>query len=244
MTSSKLSHSSITTYNDCPKKFYFRYILKIPEKPKHYFSFGKAVHAALEAMYSSPCRPNLTALLQAYDSAWSSEGYKDKPAEKKAHAEGEVMISKYYEINAPGWTPCVSTEMRFDVVIEGVRLTGFIDRVDSMPGDRIHIIDYKTGRELEPGREAGDEQLTMYQLACETMGLGKVGSVSLVHVPTARWATASRHGEELVSKLISKIVHTAGAIADGKYIETPSEDACKWCDYKRMCPAWGTVSSM
>ena len=43
-----LSHSSITLYNECPQKYKFRYIDAVPEKPRHFFSFGRSVHSALE----------------------------------------------------------------------------------------------------------------------------------------------------------------------------------------------------
>ena len=43
-----LSHSSISMYRTCPQRWKFRYIDKVPEKPRSQFSFGKSVHTALE----------------------------------------------------------------------------------------------------------------------------------------------------------------------------------------------------
>ena len=48
-----LSHSSITLYNECPQKYKFRYLDRIPETPRHYFSFGHSVHLALESTFWS-----------------------------------------------------------------------------------------------------------------------------------------------------------------------------------------------
>src|SRR6185295_39282 len=47
-----LSHSSMSTYLTCPQKWKFRYIDKIPEKPRSVFSFGKSVHTGLEFLFT------------------------------------------------------------------------------------------------------------------------------------------------------------------------------------------------
>ena len=52
-----LSHSSTSMYLDCPQRFKFRYIDKIPEKPKSFFSFGKSVHAGLEFLFEKLAGP-------------------------------------------------------------------------------------------------------------------------------------------------------------------------------------------
>jgi putative RecB family exonuclease len=235
----KLSYSSLSVYSACPAKWHFKYVLKIPEEPKHYFSFGKAVHSALERMYDQPYLPGIELLLEAYDNAWSSAGYKKKEDEAKARKQGEAMIRAFYQQNAPTWQAPIGTELKFDFRINDIQVIGVIDRIDGLGNGDLHIIDYKTGKPLEEGREIDDEQLTMYQLAADMLGIGKATSLSLVHVPSGRWHTAPRHSDELVEKLKDKIVDTAEAIDTGRFEAKPSEDACKWCDYKRMCSAWG-----
>ncbi|WP_424244657.1 ATP-dependent helicase/DNAse subunit B [Elusimicrobium posterum] len=64
------SYSKMSLYRECPQKFKFRYIHKIPESPKYYFAFGNAMHKALEYLYnvqqppSRRCRTYLTFLIQ------------------------------------------------------------------------------------------------------------------------------------------------------------------------------------
>ena len=48
-----LSHSSISLYLECPQKWKFKYVDKIPEKPRHFFSFGQSCHEALEFFYGA-----------------------------------------------------------------------------------------------------------------------------------------------------------------------------------------------
>lgn len=45
-----LSYSSFHTYEDCPQRWKFLYIDEIPEAPRSYFSFGRSMHSALEAL--------------------------------------------------------------------------------------------------------------------------------------------------------------------------------------------------
>ena len=61
-----LSHSSITLYGECPQKYKFRYVDAIPEKPRHFFSYGQSVHSALEFFYGvkTPVPPALEELLR------------------------------------------------------------------------------------------------------------------------------------------------------------------------------------
>ncbi|MBR1980020.1 MAG: PD-(D/E)XK nuclease family protein [Elusimicrobiaceae bacterium] len=51
------SYSKMGMYKECPQKYKFRYVLKLPEKPKYYFAFGAALHKAREYLYSSLTPP-------------------------------------------------------------------------------------------------------------------------------------------------------------------------------------------
>ncbi len=72
-----LSHSSISLFNECPQKYKFKYIDKIPEKPKYFFSFGQSVHLALEYFYgpvltpAAPKAPSLEDLLKHFHATHS-----------------------------------------------------------------------------------------------------------------------------------------------------------------------------
>ena len=46
------SPSSINTYKQCPRKYYYQYIEKLPTKPSIYLISGKIVHKILEEFYN------------------------------------------------------------------------------------------------------------------------------------------------------------------------------------------------
>jgi putative RecB family exonuclease len=45
-----LSYSAVRTYTECPLRYKFLYIDKLPETPRGYFSFGRTVHSVLEEL--------------------------------------------------------------------------------------------------------------------------------------------------------------------------------------------------
>src|SRR3989338_3540465 len=47
-----LSPSSINLYNQCPRKYYYSYIEKLPTKPNIYLVRGKIVHSILEEFFN------------------------------------------------------------------------------------------------------------------------------------------------------------------------------------------------
>src|SRR5271157_4096568 len=94
-----LSHSSITMYLECPQKYKFKYIDKLPEKPKSFFSFGRSVHTALEFFYNvtSLPAPSLERLLGHYKENWVPEGYVDSEEEARYFSEGERILREFYK---------------------------------------------------------------------------------------------------------------------------------------------------
>ncbi len=47
----KFSFTQIKDFQNCPRGYYYKYILKIPLKGNNYFSFGSSVHLALQKFY-------------------------------------------------------------------------------------------------------------------------------------------------------------------------------------------------
>ena len=45
-----LSYSAVRAYTECPLRYKFLYIDKLPEAPHGYFSFGRTVHSVLEEL--------------------------------------------------------------------------------------------------------------------------------------------------------------------------------------------------
>ncbi len=235
-----LSHSSITLYNECPQKYKFKYVDKIPEKPKHFFSFGQSVHLALEYFYGpkEPKAPSLEDLLKHYREIWVKPGYRDENQEAEYFEEGRQILTRFHDKHAKSFHVPFSVEYNFNFEYEGVPLTGKVDRIDELPDGRLSILDYKTGKKLAAGRLDIDAQLTMYQFAAESQ-LGKeVGELIFYHLPTLKEHRTTRRDKPLVKELTTRIVETAEGITKDRFDPKPTENACRWCDYKPICPIY------
>ncbi len=233
-----LSHSSISLYNECPQKYKFKYIDKIPEKPRHFFSFGQSVHLALEFFYGvkEPVPPPLADLLKNYKEVWVSAGYKDPGQEMEYFAEGKRILQEFHLKHSKDFHVPFFVEYAFTFEVEGVPVTGRVDRVDKLPDGRLSVLDYKTGKKLATGRLEIDAQLTMYQFACESLLGAEVGELVFYHLPTLKQHRATRRGPALVDELKGRIVTTAESITKEKFEPRPDEAVCRWCDYKPICP--------
>lgn len=233
-----LSFSSISLYEECSQKFKFRYIDHLPEKPRHYFSFGKSVHTALEYFYSTTPPPSLPEVLQHFQAKWFSEGYKDAQQESDYFTKGQHILTNFYTDHATNFKPPFFTEYRFDLQVDGVAVIGYIDRIDRVADGRVAIIDYKTGSTFSKDRVNTDDQLTMYQLACEELLGMKVDSLTFYHLNSSTPYTSNPRTSEQVLQLRAKIVSVANSISQGIFLPSPEDRKCSWCDYKPYCPAF------
>ena len=233
-----LSHSSISLYAECPQKYKFRYVDAVPEKPRHFFSFGRSVHSALEFFYApkTPVPPTLDELLKNYREVWVQEGYRDQSQEVEYFEEGRRILKAFHDKHSKDFHVPLSVEYGFEFELEGVPVKGFVDRVDKLADGRLAVIDYKTGKKLKTGRLELDAQLTMYQYACESLLGAEVGELIFYHLPSLTEHRTTRRGPQLVDELKARIVNTAEAITKEKFDPKPDEMVCRWCDYKPICP--------
>ena len=233
-----LSHSSISMYLECPQKWKLKYIDKLPEKPRHFFSFGKSVHAALEYFYAVDALPppSFEKVIRFYEDNWISEGYSGRLQEDEYKVEGRRILDEYYRKHIGSFQLPYFTEYAFQLEVDGVPVRGFVDRIDKVGEDRIAIIDYKTGKAIPAARAERDAQLTMYQMACERLLGKKVESLTLYHLPSQTARRVPAHGPELVDALRRQIVAVAEKIEAESFDPKPEERKCSWCDFKPFCP--------
>lgn len=236
-----LSHSSIMLYRTCPQKWKFRYIDKIPEKPRSFFSFGKSVHAALEFLLNQfpEALPTIEETLTHYKNSWLREGYDTPQQEKWFYQEGERIIKGFYIKHKNDFKNVFQVEYKFNFSIEGVPITGFIDRIDHAVNGKVSVLDYKTGKAFDKSRVRQDPQLTLYQMAVKEIFGKEVESVTLYHLNSLTPLTVPAHSKEKENELKNVVVETAKGISDKLFEPKPdAKGHCQWCDYVQVCPAF------
>lgn len=236
-----LSYSSMNTYQTCPLRWKFRYIDKIPEKPRSVFSFGKSVHSGLEFLFSKLDEglPTIEAVLAQFKAGWLRDGYESAAQEKWFFQEGERILRGFYEKHAREFGQVYKVEFRFTFHIEGIPVTGFIDRIDTVDENSLAVIDYKTGKAFDKTRVRRDPQLSLYQMAAKEL-LGKdVKTVTLYHLNSLTPVTVPAHPKELEDNVRQTVVSTARGISENKFDPNPdAKGHCQWCDYLQICPAF------
>lgn len=262
-----LSHSSIRTYAECPLRWKFLYIDRIPEAPRGYFSFGRTVHAVLEEMVRPLVVPSdrrvdgrerqrtleewspgtspgtlLSAeeLLRRYERLWVADGYQSAEEEARYRALGADLLLRYRdELVRAAPTP-VAVEAHLQTQWDGVALHGYLDRIDRTPTGGLEIVDYKTSRELSNADAASSDQLAIYQVLVEGNFPDPVEGLTLYHLRSLTPMRSAPRARADLDRLYVRV----GAVADGiraeAYEPTPGPQ-CRRCEFRSRCPEFRAV---
>jgi CRISPR/Cas system-associated exonuclease Cas4 (RecB family) len=147
------------------------------------------------------------------------------------------VLSRYHEENAARFTIPAALEHRFTIDVEGVQLTGVLDRMDRIPGGGYEIIDYKTNRRLPPQKRIDDDlQLSIYFLAAkEVWGIEPERLTLYYLLPGQRMSTTRTSVD--ADELRRRIAIVAERIHAGKF-EPRENPLCDWCDFQALCPVF------
>lgn len=233
----KLSFSQISTYLECPYRYYLSYIVKLPGVAKPYFSFGHSVHSALERFHKPRLLPEsytLNDLLGWFDSSWKSEGFKDSQAEAKAKDEGKSLLVGYYERNKDKPQLSLEVEKKFTLEINSIKVSGVIDRIDRLPNGNLHLIDYKTGNFIPQELEQKDKlQLSIYTLAATKLFDGEVEKATYMFLRSGTELTFEPDSEQLATTIYT-IEKVSSDINSGFFPKCKNK-FCPWCDFYSFC---------
>ncbi len=146
-----LSPTAVNTYLQCPRKFFFQNVLRIPSAKNVSASMGTAIHKALEVYFTqyhtTHTKPPKELLTLTYKSALTREILNDEDYQIRLNY-GLEILNDYYEKNKDKFHPNIISEYNFSrdgVNIDGVPITGKIDKIEDLDQGLI-ITDYKTGK--------------------------------------------------------------------------------------------------
>lgn len=250
----RTSYSSLQTYKQCPQKYKFAELDRVPAKKSGEAIFGTHIHKVLQRMFAKdPLFPTLDELINYYRAEWPDREKSrwDERIEQIYKEEGIKMIKNFYARNAPWNFNVVDLESRFEVMLSDEKtgqthiLAGKIDRIDKIGENEFEVIDYKTAKRL-PSQDAikNDLQLSLYSL-----GLQKRWphlkpeniKVSLYFVKHNEKLSTIKTDEE-IRETTADVLHTIDEIEEnlrtGARFEPIPSPLCDWCSFKPICPAW------
>jgi putative RecB family exonuclease len=121
------------------------------------------------------------------------------------------------------------------VDIEGVRLMGYIDRIDKLDTGGLAIIDYKSNQELFTKGYVEDLlQLTLYQLACERMWDIPVQRLTLYHLRSNTPVSSGPRSHQRLDEAARLVISVAEDITAGRFPAVENQ-YCP-CDFPEYCP--------
>jgi len=169
------------------------------------------------------------------EGAWVGEGYRDPEEESLYLAHARQVLEDYHRANAASFQIPAALEFRFRIEVEGVEISGVIDRMDRIPGGGYEIIDYKTSRRLPPKAVVDrDLQLSVYYLAArEIWGIEPERLTLYFLLPGERMTTFRTPAD--ADELRRRVATVAERIAAGKF-EPRQNPLCDWCDFQARCP--------
>jgi RecB family exonuclease len=254
----RLSYSKLSSYKRCPRAWKKVYLDGIGLQPRPFFSFGSAMHEAMEIFYDPRGRKksSLPYLLELWDQVFKKHpaGYRDQEEARSYHRHGVEMIKKFHAsfVAKTGYRPAYSVEEYFELPLgKNVVMTGYIDRIDRRDDGSFEIVDYKT----EPTRRSqaeldGDDQLTIYFWAAETMLQLKISQLALFMMKFDAKAVTVRRNSDIpqVTAAIDAVAaemkenirrhreeHQA-AEGECRYFPARKNKYCRSCDYLENCP--------
>ncbi len=235
-----LSPSSIKAYEDCPLKFKYQKIMRVPQPASVATDLGTVIHAVTEEMAEDKAKgEKLTKEkgLEKLKDKWIFRSYQNQTDENNAVERAEQMIETYVNWEEQTKNTLVGTEIPFEIKIGEITFTGRIDRLEKNPDGKYEVVDFKSGSSVKSKNKAKvDPQLNIYAKAVEKMKGELPAKASLFYVEKNKMVEYPVT-RELVDEAIEGIIEMTKEILKENFKATPSIQACMFCSYQSICDA-------
>ncbi|HLK02228.1 MAG TPA: PD-(D/E)XK nuclease family protein [Streptosporangiaceae bacterium] len=253
-----LSPSRAADFMTCPLLYRFRVVDRLPEPPTEATARGTLVHAVLERLFDLPCGERTPAAARemvapewerlAAEEPQLAALFPDEAERRSFLGSADRIVDAYFTLEDPRRLEPYSREYYVEAVLDhprvdsGLRLRGYIDRLDVAPGGEIRIVDYKTGRAPREAYEAS----ALFQMKFYALVLWKLrGTVPavlqlmyLAEGEILRYRPDEADLRAVERKLVALWDAIARARAGGDWRPRPSR-LCDWCNHKAFCPEFG-----
>lgn len=243
------SFTKLSTYNDCPWKYRYAFVLQVPKKGSYALSYGSSVHQTLYSFFalwkereSSDMKPpvSLEELLTMYDRAFIDEWYPTKKLMKEYYDKGKSALTEWYARTVKNTPNILRLEQVFNLKVDEFVVNGAIDRIDKIGGTddkpEVKIVDYKTGKVKEKFDKDDKYQLLIYALAVKDPNIlaGEVKELEYYFVDENESRTM-QPSEKDAQAAMDWVSGTIKKIQSGDFRATPNEMVCKFCDFREIC---------
>ena len=244
-----LSPSSIGTWQQCPLRFKYGRIDKVPEPSTEAQILGSFTHEILEFLYELPRHertPETARFLskRLWEDKWAEETYElnlSPEAERQFRWKVWWCVEALFKMENPAEVELGGMEQKLETQLGNIKLLGILDRWHSLDDGRVVISDYKTGKKPRPMYEMEKKfQLGIYvHLVRVALGLDVAYTELLYLKEGIRWRFDPDNN--FVDGVVSTVSRVADEIyascSEGRFVAKPQK-LCDWCSFKSECPAW------
>lgn len=147
-----LSVTHLNNFLDCPLRFYYQNLIRVPAAKNESMAFGSAIHWAIERLFTKmkangnvfPLKEELVVDFNWYmknnREAFTAESFRLKTD------YGEKILPAYYDYHINRWNKVVIAEKAVrNVAVQQVPINGKLDKLE-FNGKLVNVVDYKTGK--------------------------------------------------------------------------------------------------
>jgi putative RecB family exonuclease len=251
-----ISFSAISTYQQCPLKYFFKYVEGLPEETvSASLVFGGAIHRAVQLHYqellAGAPSPDLDMLVAGYQDVWREHDMQRITFAKDSdvsslHSLADRMLRAFQAsdlANPSGTILCIEEEFR-DQLIPGC--PDVLARVDLLidAGPELVVTDFKTSRSRWNQSQADDsaEQLLLYSELVKELAPGKPVTLQFSVLTKAKEPVFESFRVPADPRRIARTKRVAEnvwrAIEAGHFFPAPSAMNCPTCPFRDPCRAW------
>lgn len=242
---SHLSPSGAAVFRQCPRRWRFRYLDRLPDPPGEAALAGTFAHRVLELLLQRPrAERTVDAARSIAREVWPETERDpdfralglDAAAAKAFRWRGWLAVEGLWRLEDPCTVDVHATEHDVEVTIDGVPFRGIIDRVDTT-AEGLVVSDYKSGQ--APGDRWSAErldQVLLYAAALAELTGHRPVKARLLYLGQ-RIVDVAVDEESLagaVAALRSTWDELSAAVAGDEFAPRPGP-LCGWCPFVSSC---------
>ncbi len=250
-----LSASRAKEFMTCPLQYRLHVIDGIKEPATLATAMGTLIHLVLEHLFDVPAPERTPERAQsmvqaAFDHQIAHDAsvldlFADDTHRAAWMADVRRVLGQYFQVEDPRRLEPAGREQRVDVITSaGIRLRGFIDRIDRSPTGELRVVDYKTGKAPQPRFIDG----ALYQMRYYALLLRESSRLparaQLLYLKSGQVLTLDPEPSDIdrFDREITRLWEQIEVAARARVFEPRKNSLCHWCRVQSMCPLFGGIT--
>ena len=243
--------TALNNYIECPLKYFYRNLVRLPSSYSPFLAYGNSVHEALEIFFliskEEETLQKKNVLIDLFCESIKSSDMRESDLEKY-QKKGVSALSEYYDEHSTNWSYKVRVEQSASRDIELyngelLRLSGKIDKIEYLASELegpIAIVDYKTGKTYSEKSKENKASLRRQIIFYHILLKDYRGGNNPVRKATLDFIEKNKKGDfeqytidvpkEDIQDLLDQIQEVSKKIVSGTFLnEGCGKKACEWC---------------